>query len=439
MLGDPESKEGFLVLALQERNVGHYTCGHFVETLCSLYSQSLNPHYEKFCKVLRTLTTRQIKQLGLMSHAKLPGLKKCKLAAFEFLTVLLQLNPKLKLEELVEDSKVAVAYSSWRAKQQMLESSMVPSHPIDSFSLQIASSLDGSARFNTHSKGTSLQTDSVQSGTSSDSLQNLADSEPRFVQVALQTLLEQNPEGLGFYTEQSPNGRGFLRLNLNTADVLHIMGGYSSKNRSKGSTDLAESTQSGSNSAKGSHQNEQVLQLAERFEETNPTVLRKLAISTDKYLYSLEVNLLEHGQTSPQGQLCVKFGPRSAICKQMEAPQLCLTQEIGAQKDRSAEVATGMSISKFGKMSLGQSREHFLSEDAAFKVIKCTLGGQLILPQGFKPEIVHCLVQIVFYSEDLESNQGFLESLSNLTPKCLQKVGLTISSALLASVSSKIS
>lgn len=438
MLGDPESKEGFLVLALQERNVGHYTCGHFVETLCRLYSQSLNPHYEKFCKVLRTLTTRQIKQLGLISHAKLPGLKKCKLAAFEFLTVLLQVNPKLKLEELVEDSKVAVAYSSWKAKQQMLESSMVPSHRIETFSLQIASSFDGSARFNTNSKGTSLQTDSVQSGTSSDSLQNLADGESRFVQVALQTLLKQNPEGHGFFSEQSSNGRGFLRLNLNIPDVLHIMAGYSTKNRSKGSTDLAESTQSGSNSAKGSHQNEQVLQFPERFEETNPTVLRKLAISTDKYLYSLELNVLDNSQTSTQGELCIRFGPRSAICQQMKPPHLCLTQEIGAQKDRSAEVATGISISKFGKLSLGKSREHFLSEDAAFKVIKCSLGGELTLPQGFKPESGQCLVQIVFYPEDLESNRGFLESLSNLTPKCLEKVGLTISSALLASVSAKI-
>lgn len=435
MLGDPESKEGFLALALQERNVGHYTCSHFLETLCRLYSQSLNPHYEKFCKVLRVLNSRQIKQMGLMTHAGLPGLKKCKLAAFEFLSILLQMNPKLKLEELIEEPKVAVAYSSWRAKQQMLESCMLPSYRIEAFQLdpptQLPSSLEGSARFNTHSKETSLQTDSAQSGASSDSLGMLLDVRVEFVQVAHRALLETNPEGLGFYSDRSRDGRGFLRLNLKSEDIFHFMRGQTTKNRSKGSIDLAESTQSGSNSAKGSERQDCGLQLVDNPIPECVAAPPRLTISTDKYLYSLDIHQTGSKPTTTAQRVCIEFGPRMPDYLELEVPHLCLTKHSSGQKERSAEVLTGFTTTGFNKMAFGQSREHFLSEDAGFKVVKCTLKGDLTVPQEIKPDSGLCLVELVFFPEAADSNQGFLQSLGNLTPKCLEKVALAISSRLI--------
>lgn len=442
LLGDPESKEGFLALALQERNVGHYTCGHFLETLCRLYSQSLNPHYEKFCKVLRVLSCRQIKQMGLLSHAGLPGLKKCKLAAFEFLTILLQVNPKLKLEELIEEPKAAVAYSSWRAKQQMLESCMMPSYRIEAFQLDppvhLPSSLEGSARFNTHSKETSLQTDSAQSGASSGSLGILVDVGAEFVKNAHRVLLETNPEGLGFYSDRSRDGRGFLRLNLKSEDIIAFISGQSTKNRSKGSIELAESTQSGSNSAKGSEHQDYGVQLVDNpIQECLTIAPSRLSISTDKHLYSLDIHQTSTKTTADIRGLCIEFGPRVPVCLELEVPHLCLTKHSSGQKERSAEVPTGFTTTGFVKMSFGQPREHFLSEDAGFKVVKCTLKGSLTLPEGFRPDSANCLVEFVFYPEDADSNQGFLQSLGNLTPKCLEKVALAISSRLIPGLARK--
>lgn len=97
-------------------------CGHFLETLCQLLSQPLNPHYEKFAKVLRGLDTKFLQNSGLLTHASQPGLKKCKLAAFEFIYTLSVINPKLDIDRLLGDANILESYSNWKSKQAIMNS-----------------------------------------------------------------------------------------------------------------------------------------------------------------------------------------------------------------------------------------------------------------------------------------------------------------------------
>jgi hypothetical protein len=246
LLGDPETKEGFIALALQERNSVHYMCGHFLETLCQLFSPSLNPHFEKFAKVLKLLNNKQLKASGLISHASLPGLKKCKLAAFEFISILQNLNSKVRMEELVDEPKVLAAYSSWKARRQMLDSTNSSTTLIEPFQLH----LPARPMFSFRSPEGELVSPNTTSAIASSALSCSGDenkdfllnSDAVFISQAKQALNSRSGETTCLYLDKVSFDRAYLSMDITLEDAQRFLG------TNKLSTEYGASTRSGSHS-----------------------------------------------------------------------------------------------------------------------------------------------------------------------------------------------
>lgn len=74
------------------------------------FSNPLGDHFRKF---FRDMRPEKVLQLGLSSHLETPGLKKCKVSAYELLKIYLTDNFSANPQDFFTQHREYLKYESW--------------------------------------------------------------------------------------------------------------------------------------------------------------------------------------------------------------------------------------------------------------------------------------------------------------------------------------
>lgn len=124
LLGDTECN-GFLHHCFQVKQGCHYFCCLYLETLNKITSKSFNPNSDKYLKILSCLPLAKLKQLQIGAHIDSAGLRRCKEAAFEFISLLERVSPRTNYSSLFTSAKSKAAFDAWKSKKDLFLSPQV--------------------------------------------------------------------------------------------------------------------------------------------------------------------------------------------------------------------------------------------------------------------------------------------------------------------------
>jgi hypothetical protein len=415
LLGDPETKEGFISLALQERNSVHYMCGHFLETLCKLFSPSLNPHFEKFAKVLKLLNNTQLKATGLISHACLPGLKKCKLAAFEFISIIQSLNSKVRVEELVCEPKVLEAYSSWKSRRQMLDSTNSSLTRIEPFQLHLPThpvfSLRSAGGEIVSPKTTSAIASSALSVSEEETKRSRLNSDEVFIKQAKESLSSGNGESTCLYLDKVSCDRAYLSMEINLEDAQRLFGANNH------STEYGASTRSGSLSfldSTGNHGgNEASLQPMENIKPVqgvSPGLMLKIPTTNITFEFDIRLKKPVHPESGiPEGESMIEFegDGMSSLCS------------IKSHLNDSSVGSGDLQMKPVLDGSRGQNANQ---GSGIQRTVSYIPRGFISVSQGCVINSLKKKIALFFSSDGGNQNREFIEALSNCDNESLHMI-----------------
>lgn len=116
-MGDTR-RTGLIKLCFEDRDHGsHLQCGHSLALLLKLISPARNSLGEHFLRFFCSLKADKLLESDLGIHLQSPGLKKCKLIAFEILSIFLRANPKVEKEKFFSNEFECRNFNRWLDNQ----------------------------------------------------------------------------------------------------------------------------------------------------------------------------------------------------------------------------------------------------------------------------------------------------------------------------------